>query len=198
MCACCCACGSVCVCVCGWVRACARTPRQAQHHWCSSFIASGVEVLEDMSRHLIDLPSRGLLTVQPGQLGYKHRSVAPKYISLHSTDPPAGQVVRTDPTNILIRSLQRNAKKPSSKRERSVASSSSASLSAASALAGTAPTGAAAAVGSGAAATVPRQRPRPTKSNHAMKRQKPMDGDEGTNVDAGQETERRRQRRGGA
>ena len=57
-----------------------------------------------MARYLGDLPSRGLLTVQPGQLGYKQRTVAPKYISLRSTEPPDGQVVRTDPTNILIRS----------------------------------------------------------------------------------------------
>ena len=41
-----------------------------------------------MARYLGDLPSRGLLTVQPGQLGYKQRTVAPKYISLRSTEPP--------------------------------------------------------------------------------------------------------------
>ena len=145
-----------------------------------------------MSRHLVDLPSRGLLTVQPGQLGYKHRSVTPKYISLHNTDPPVGQVVRTDPTNILIRSLQRNAKKSASAKECSVPRPTGSS-SASSASEGT--TSAGAVAGTGATTALSRQRARPTKNQH-RKRPKPMDGDE-DNSTTGEGDENRRQRRAG-
>lgn len=152
---------------------------------------------------LVGLPSQGLLTVQPGQLGYKQRSAAPKYISLHSTAPPPGQVVRTDPTNILIRSLQRNAKKPVSTRERTRATAgSSGSFSASSrpeaAAAGTgATTAAMPADGTGSATIEARQWARPAKTENALKRPKPLDVDDDANAATGEQAAMRRQRRAG-
>ncbi|KAG7669385.1 hypothetical protein Ndes2526B_g05704 [Nannochloris sp. 'desiccata'] len=65
---------------------------------------------------LKNLPSRGLLTsVQPGSAFV---SAPVPYIAAHNTAPPPDQVVKTDPTSLLIKSLQsRKAKEDGMKKK---------------------------------------------------------------------------------
>eukprot|EP00890_Picochlorum_soloecismus_P006816 jgi/Picsp_1/95/NSC_00095-R1_sap domain-containing protein len=65
---------------------------------------------------LVNLPSRGLLTgVQAGAVFY---SAPASYIAMHDTSPPSSQVVKTDPSSLLIKSLQaRKGKKAVAKRD---------------------------------------------------------------------------------
>uniref|UniRef100_A0A6N2MVL2 DET1- and DDB1-associated protein 1 domain-containing protein n=1 Tax=Salix viminalis TaxID=40686 RepID=A0A6N2MVL2_SALVM len=74
------------------------------------------------SRFLANLPSRGFLSsaVSSSNLGGMR-----VYICEHDTSPPEGQQIRTNQTNILIRSLQLNKQKgdSSSKDVKGVAAS---------------------------------------------------------------------------
>ena len=61
------------------------------HHFAASRCGQTKRPFAGFMNFLGDLPSRGLLTVRPGEPGYKQRSVAPKYISLRSTTPPGAR-----------------------------------------------------------------------------------------------------------
>ncbi|GAB4820663.1 hypothetical protein N2152v2_007709 [Parachlorella kessleri] len=62
-----------------------------------------------------NLPSRGTLTcIQPGAA---FTAPPTPYIAAHDTAPPENQVVRTDPTSILIRALQSRKAKEDAKKK---------------------------------------------------------------------------------
>ncbi|OAY64987.1 hypothetical protein ACMD2_17695 [Ananas comosus] len=65
--------------------------------------ASSTAVAEGAAKFLVGLPSRGNFssTIPSSNLGGIR-----VYVCEHDTDPPEGQIVKTDTTNILIRSLQ--------------------------------------------------------------------------------------------
>eukprot|EP00958_Prasinococcus_capsulatus_P002957 scaffold266_cov391-Prasinococcus_capsulatus_cf.AAC.9 len=56
---------------------------------------------------LLKLPSRGNLVNGVAKFG---AALPTKYICVHNTDPPRDQVIKTDPTNILIRALKQRRK----------------------------------------------------------------------------------------
>ncbi|KAL6773904.1 hypothetical protein ACKKBG_A22985 [Auxenochlorella protothecoides x Auxenochlorella symbiontica] len=60
--------------------------------------------MSQVAGFLADLPSRGHFTrTKPGPT---FLSPATPYIASHDTDPPASQVIKSDPTSILVRALQ--------------------------------------------------------------------------------------------
>jgi len=71
-----------------------------------------------MAALLANLPSRGLLVNFAFDNPLIKQKIEPStYICSHNTDPPANQVIRTDPTNILIRNLTK--RRQQTKRSRS-------------------------------------------------------------------------------
>mmetsp|Transcript_6868 Transcript_6868/g.17302 ORF Transcript_6868/g.17302 Transcript_6868/m.17302 type:complete len:127 (-) Transcript_6868:59-439(-) len=78
-----------------------------------------------MAVFLENLPSRGLLTdvvKEDAPMGE-----IPKYVAAHPTDPPSDQVITTDKTNILLRSLCKKTKKTNLSIEKGKSSESSSS-----------------------------------------------------------------------
>ncbi|XP_078159456.1 SAP domain-containing protein [Carex rostrata] len=65
-----------------------------------------VASLNGASEFLPGLPSRGNFT-----LGFNSNMNVKTHLCLHDTSPPVGQIIKTDTTNILIRSLQLNKQK---------------------------------------------------------------------------------------
>jgi len=59
---------------------------------------------------LADLPSFGAFSKYTG--GPSQHGCVPRYVCDHNTDPPDGQYIKTDETNILIRSLSKKKKVP--------------------------------------------------------------------------------------
>ena len=63
------------------------------------------------------LPSKGLLgTAVAGEP--LAQGVAPVYLCDHDSQPPAGQVITTDPENILIRALKQKRRKANQSEEK--------------------------------------------------------------------------------
>ncbi|KAJ3701557.1 hypothetical protein LUZ61_005262 [Rhynchospora tenuis] len=68
--------------------------------------------LAGASEFLPGLPSRGNFTV-----GFNSNMDARTHMCLHDTSPPEDQIIKTDVTNILIRSLQLNKQRSDTKEQ---------------------------------------------------------------------------------